>query len=505
MTVLVTGATGYVGGRLVPRLLQRGLDVRCMVRSPERLDWARWEDARHEGGATLQLVRGDALDPQSLGPALQGCRVAYYLIHSMAGGEQGFAERDREAARNFGQAAAAAGIEQIVYVGGLGDGDGELSRHLASRHQTGEILRASGVPITELRAAVVVGAGSVSFEMIRYLVDRLPVLVAPRWTTPRCQPIAIGDLLSYLLAVLDEPRARGRVLEIGGVDVLTYGEMMLGYARVRGLRRAIINVPVLTPRLSSLWVDLVTPIPAAFARPLIDGLRTEVVVRDDEARRMFPQIEPLGYERSVSIALERRGSGAAETVWSGSSSSAFDRAPASVEMHTLEGLIVERRERHVDAQPEQVFSIIEGLGGQRGWLYADWIWSVRGLLDRLMGGVGMRRSRRDPDRLRAGDACDFWRVDRVDRGPEHWELLLAAEMKVPGRAWLQLRAEPRPGGTWLTTNAIFEPRGLAGLLYWYVLYPVHRIIFSGLVRRIAEHAEGQRRDESGTAAASSGG
>ena len=483
--VLLTGATGYVGGRLAPRLLRRGDRVRCLVRDPSGLDLSRWEADARAGGGSIEAVRADVLDPDSLGPALQGCRAAYYLIHSMAAGERGFEERDLVAARAFGRAAAAAGLERIVYLGGLGTPGEGLSKHLSSRQATGRALAEAGVPVTELRAAIVVGSGSVSFEMIRYLVERVPVLVSPRWTATRCQPIAIRDLLAYLLGALDRAEARGRVIEVGGADVLTYGEMMRTYARVRGLRRALVSVPVLTPRLSSLWVDLVTPIPSSIARPLIEGLRNEVVVRDDSARELFPEVEPMGYEAAVRLALQNTGAHRVETAWSDSRSSARDRAPAPVQVAQAEGLILERRELDVDVPADRAWDVIEGLGGETGWLYADFLWDLRGLLDRLVGGVGMRRGRRDPERLRVGDALDFWRVEQLQRGKR---LLLGAEMKVPGRAWLEFVVEPTEGGSRLRMTAVFEPRGLAGLAYWWSLYPLHKRIFSGLLRRIAERA-----------------
>jgi len=530
--VLVTGATGYVGGRLVPRLLERGFSVRLLVRDPARLDSSRWPG--------VEVVRGDVLDPATLAPALAGCSVAFYLIHAMAAGEEGFAERDRRAAENFGAAAAAAGVSRLIYLGGLGDSSTELSPHLASRQQTGAALAVAGVPVLELRAAVVVGSGSISFEMIRYLVERVPVLIAPRWAATNCQPIAIRDVLQYLVAAAELPDAAvgaGRIVEIGGRDVLTYGQMMLVCARVRGLRRWLIHVPVLTPRLSSLWVDLVTPIPAALARPLIEGLRTEVVVRNHDARTLFPSIEPMGYEEAVRLALERQDAGALETVWSGSRSSAFDSSPAPVDTAQREGLIVERRELRVAASAESVYAVFAGLGGDRGWLCADFLWDLRGFIDRLVGGPGMRRGRRDPDDLRPGDACDFWRVLSVERGRH---VRLGAEMKLPGRAWLELSVEPlaaaeksgpvdasgasgasgatdatgatgatsgsggsgsdgagRPHATaapasLLHTTAIFEPRGLFGLLYWYGLLPFHKLIFAGMVAAIARRAEAHR-------------
>jgi uncharacterized protein YbjT (DUF2867 family) len=509
--VLVTGATGYVGGRLVPRLLERGHAVRVLVRDPSRLSADRWPG--------VEVVRGDVLDPATLEPALAGCDLTFYLVHAMAGGEHGFAERDRRAAEQFAAAAARAGVSRLIYLGGLGDPGAGLSPHLVSRQQTGAALASAGVPVVELRAAVIVGSGSISFEMIRYLVERVPVLIAPRWTATRCQPIAIRDVLAYLLAAAalpDDDVGAGRIVDIGGRDVLTYGQMMLACARVRGLRRWLVNVPVLTPRLSSLWVDLVTPIPAALARPLIEGLRSEVVVRGDLARTLFPGVVPLGYEEAVRLAFDRDRAGALETVWSGSSSSSRDRAPQLVDSSQREGLIVERRELRVAAAAEDVYAVFAGLGGRRGWLYGDALWAFRGLLDRLVGGPGMRRGRRDPDELRAGDACDFWRVLSAQPGRH---VRLGAEMKLPGRAWLELSVEPAPraadtraratseAGTpcsLLRTAAIFEPRGLPGLAYWYALLPAHKLLFAGLVREIARRAEARAAARGGAVSSARG-
>lgn len=473
MRLLVTGATGYVGGRLVPLLLAEGHQVRVLARDPARLAGRPWE-----GG--VELVRGDALDPTSLRPALQGVEAAYYLIHSMDE-RPGFHERDLAAARSFGAAARAAGVGRIVYLGGLGDdGAADLSDHLRSRHQTGAALAEAGVPVTEFRAAVVVGSGSLSFEIVRHLVERLPVMIAPRWVYRRIQPIAVSDVLAYLAAALAVPASAGRVVEIGGADVLTYRDMMLGYARRRGLRRVLVPVPLLSPRLSSHWVHWMTPVPAGIARPLIEGLRSEVVVRGDLARRLFPEIRPLSYAEALERALEVEP----ETRWADALASSQGGA-APVLLTSEEGFIRERRQLDVAAPPEAVFRVFSGLGGRRGWLYADWAWELRGLADRLVGGVGLRRGRRDPDALRQGDALDFWRVERV-AAPSL--LRLRAEMRVPGRAWLQFEARPAGEGTRLVQTAFFEPRGLAGLAYWYLLYPVHALIFSGMVRRLAARA-----------------
>jgi uncharacterized protein YbjT (DUF2867 family) len=479
-TVLVTGATGYIGGRLAPRLLELGYAVRCLVRDPARLSGRPW-------ATQVEIAVGDALDRESLLAALRGVDAAYYLIHSMGSGA-GFHERDVLAARLFGEAARAAGVQRIIYLGGLARETATLSEHLRSRQQTGEALRASGVPVTEFRAGVIVGSGSLSFEMIRYLTERVPVMICPKWVYTPTQPVGIREVLEYLTAALENPASAGRVIEIGGADVITYGDMMMLYAEVRGLRRWMIPVPVLSPRLSSLWVNFVTPIPAVIARPLIEGLRNESIVRDNAARELFPQIEPPGYKVSVERALARLEASSVETAWTDAlSATAGTRGARPVVLTTHEGMIIERRQRAVAATPQAVFRTFTGLGGARGWLYMNWAWRVRGLIDRLIGGVGLRRGRRHPDDLRVGDALDFWRVEALEPGRL---LRLRAEMKVPGNAWLQFSVAPGPNGTAvLTQTAFFAPKGLMGWLYWYALYPIHGLIFSGLIARLAALAE----------------
>ncbi len=476
MRVLVTGATGYVGGLLVPRLLQAGHEVHVLARDPARVAGRSWAASAH-------VLRGDVLDRASLAPALAGIDAAFYLVHSMSG-RAGFHERDLAAAGNFAGAAGTAGVKRIIYLGGLGDAATGLSHHLASRHATGARLRAGGVPVLELRAAIIVGAGSLSFEMIRNLVERLPVMIAPRWVYQRVQPIGIGDVLAYLTAALDGPPL-DRVVEIGGPDVLTYRAMMLGYAKLRGLRRWLVPVPVLTPALSSHWVHWTTPVPKALARPLIEGLRSEVVVRDPAARVLFPTVKPVGYQEAVAAALAELDRGELQASWTDAlAASQGDTVPCL--LSSERGMIVERRQVAAGAPAAAVFRAFTGLGGRRGWLYADWAWRVRGILDRLVGGVGLRRGRRDPDAVRAGDALDFWRVEEVD--PPRM-LRLRAEMKVPGRAWLQFETQPRPdGGVQLLQTATFAPHGLWGLAYWYLLYPIHGLIFSNLIRRVAARA-----------------
>ena len=475
--ILITGATGYIGGRLVPRLLEAGFRVRCLVRDGSRLQGRAWRDQ-------VELVEGDVLRPDSLTAAMEGAVAAYYLVHSLGAGAD-FSTRDTQAARNFGAAAKAAGVGRIIYLGGLGDPATALSAHLRSRHQTGDTLRESGVSVTEFRAGVIVGSGSLSFEMIRYLTERVPVMICPRWVYTRIQPIAIRNVLDYLAEALQVPASSGQTIEIGGADIITYGKMLTFYAEVRGLRRWLVPVPVLTPKLSSYWVHFVTPIPAAIARPLIAGLRNEVVVRDDLARRLFPAIQPLDYRTSVKLALDKLDAHAVETAWCDAlSTSQRDLPPVTL---STQGMIIEQRQLPVDAPVDAIFRTFTGLGGERGWLYMNWAWRIRGALDRLCGGVGLRRGRRDADDIRVGEALDFWRVEAIEPGRL---LRLRAEMKVPGKAWLQFEVNVPVGGAHpvLTQTAFFAPKGLSGLAYWYLLYPLHGMIFSGMIRRLAARA-----------------
>lgn len=476
--ILVTGATGYIGGRLVPRLLDKGFVVRCLARNPARLQGRPWSDR-------VETVKGDVTDAGSLEGAFDDVEAAYYMIHSM-GDTAEFHDRDLTAARQFSEAAAAAGVERIIYLGGLGDAADALSEHLQSRQETGAALRSGGVPVTEFRAAIVVGSGSVSFEMIRNLTERLPVMICPSWVYSRVQPIAVRNVLAYLVAALDTPESAGKVIEIGGADVMTYGEMMTAYAEVRGLKRLLIPVPVLTPRLSSYWVHWTTPIPAEIAKPLIEGLKNEVIVRDTVAEDLFPDIERFDYRTAVSLALARLDDGDPESWWSDAvATSLGDVAP--VEMTTKDGMVMERRSANVNASADCVYETFCGIGGRRGWLYGNWLWAIRGFMDRLVGGVGLRRGRRDPHHLRVGDALDFWRVEDVKPGRS---IRLRAEMKVPGNAWLEFDVEAQSDQTSrLNQVAYFAPKGLFGLLYWYALYPIHRFIFSGMIAKLAGLAE----------------
>lgn len=474
MKILVTGATGYVGGRLVPRLLAIGHEIVCLARDPSHISGRGWE--------RVDVRRGDALDAGSLLPVMEGMDVAYYLIHSMTRGEGRFEERDRVAAEHFGMAASAAGVRRIIYLGGLGNADEVLSPHLASRHEVGQILRSSGVPVTEFRAAVIVGAGSISFEIIRYLTEGLPVMFTPRWMETRCQPIAIANVLDYLTLALQKPKSVGRTLEIGGPDVLSYREMMMGYASARKLRRILVPLPVLTPRLSSLFLHMITPIPTTISRALIEGMRNEVVVHDHAAEELF-EVALIPYREAVRRALERIQAGAVETYWSG----ARVGLHAGVTLKVTEGMILDERCVESAASAAALFATFSGIGGERGWFYGEWGWKLRGAMDRLVGGVGLRRGRRNPDELRPGDALDFWRVEAVDPGRL---IRLRAEMKVPGRAWLQFEASNIPGGgALLVQTAFFEPHGFLGLAYWYLLYPIHELFFAGMSRAITRRAE----------------
>lgn len=464
--VLLTGATGYVGGRLLRALEERAVPVRCLARRPA-----------HVQRTTAEVVGGDVLDPASLAQAMTGVRTAYYLVHSM-GSAGDFERQDRQAAENFGQAARAAGVERIIYLGGLGEDRAGLSPHLRSRHEVGERLRASGVPVTELRASIIIGAGSLSFEMIRALVERLPVMITPRWVNVPAQPIAIEDVVAYLVAA---PAAAPGIYEIGGPDVVSYGDLMREYARQRGLRRVMIPVPVLTPYLSSLWLGLVTPVFARIGRKLIDSIRHPTVVRDEAARRVFA-IEPVGVREAIARALRNEDT---RTHWSDAAG-----APRSWGGVRFGNRLVDCRSAEVPVLPAEAFAPIQRIGGTTGWYYANGLWRLRGWLDLLVGGVGMRRGRRDPERLRVGDVVDCWRVEAIESSRR---LRLVAEMKLPGRAWLEFLVEPVGAGARITQTAVFDPVGLSGLLYWYAVWPLHELVFRGMLRGIVTACSPARR------------
>ena len=480
---LLTGATGYVGGRLLDALVEQGIRVRCLARHTARLS-ARFE------GKDVQVVRGDVLDPASLAPALAGVDTAYYLIHSLGGGS-GYRETDRRGAAIFGAAARDAGVRRIIYLGGLGGGE-NLSEHLESRQEVGRVLRNCGVPVIELRASIILGSGSLSFEMIRALVEKLPVMITPRWVGTLTQPIGIEDVIRYLVEALRLEENGSAIFEIGGADQVSYGDLMREYARQRGLRRWMIRVPVLSPRLSSLWLGLVTPVYARVGRELIDGLRNETTIRDDRALRVFT-VQPMGMRAAITRALSNEDRDFAATRWSDAFSSSSRVASGNTNgSRRLGSRLVDSRAGAIPVSPRMAFGAVARIGGETGWYYADGLWRLRGLLDLLVGGPGLRRGRRDPVAAVPGDALDFWRVEAFE--PDHL-LRLRAEMRLPGRAWLQFEVNPAPGGSEIRQTAIFDPMGLPGLLYWYGIYPLHRMVFRGMLRGILRAAEARSRTD----------
>jgi uncharacterized protein YbjT (DUF2867 family) len=480
--VLVVGSTGYIGGRLVPRLLQAGYRVRALARSPKKLQGRQWAEDPH-----LQIVQGDVLDRASLTAAAAGCGVAYYLVHSMDSEVADFALTDRAAAENMAHAADAAGLERLIYLGGLGEEADELSDHLSSRAEVGGILRAGRVPVTVLRAAMIIGSGSASFEILRYLVERLPVMITPRWVNTPCQPIGVRNVLNYLVGCLRVPETVGQTFDIGQEEIVTYRRLMEIYAEEAGLRkRLILPVRVLTPRLSSLWIHLVMPVPVAIARPLVEGLRNRVVCRDQRIRELIPQ-ELLDCRQAIRRALDRERQQQVESSWT--DAGLIPPAEWSIpgDPAWAGGTVFEDARRVVLAgRPEQVWPAVVRIGGSTGWYAADRLWQLRGFLDRLVGGVGLTRGRRSAEDLRPGDALDFWRVVAVDRPRV---LLLVAEMKLPGKAVLELRLEETEEGmTELRQTARFLPFGLAGILYWYGISPFHKVVFDGMLKGIAAAA-----------------
>ena len=469
--ILLTGASGYVGGRLLRSLEKQGYRVRCLARQPEVL--------RQKAASSTEIVSGDVFDPASLNSALRGVDVAYYLVHSM-GSSGSFEEADREAASNFGQAAKTAGIKRIIYLGGLGSDEEDLSPHLRSRQEVGRILRESGVPVLEFRASIVIGSGSLSFEMIRSLVERLPVMITPKWVNVPAQPIAIDDLLDYLLAALQLPVARYRVYEIGGADRMSYADIMRVYARHRDMRFWMLPVPVLTPFLSSLWLGLVTPLYARIGRKLIESIVHPTLVRDQVALTTF-DIKPIGVDEAVRRALAREERQFAATRWSDALSSSGDlRSWGGVQFGSR---LVDSRTATVATSPAVAFQSIQRIGGETGWYSWNWLWRFRGFLDLLAGGVGMRRGRPSPTALHVGDTIDFWRVEALEPNSR---LRLVAEMNLPGRAWLEFEVTGDASSAKIRQTAIFDPVGVPGRAYWYALYPLHELVFAGMLRGIAK-------------------
>ncbi len=477
-TILVTGATGYIGGRLIPALLQEGASLRALARHPEDLQAENWFEQ-------VETVQGNVLKPESLEPVFEGIETVYYLIHSMESSKD-FEEKDRQAAENVALAAKTAGVKQIIYMSGLGDSATDLSDHLKSRQETAKHLASTGIPVIELRAAIIVGSGSTSFEMIRYLTERLPVLPMPDWASTKVQPIAIDDVISYLLAVRHEQHKGHKIIEIGGSDVLSYKALMLEYAKARDLKRLSFPLPIFPLSLASYFVNLLTPIPSSVAKPLLEGLKSETIVKHPEAARAF-DIAPMTYKEALQKALDRSEEGAVATLWSRSFYEVDPDTLRPDEVQDKEGLFIDTQEKPIQANPELVYKAILGLGGDKGWLAYNWLWRLRGQMDRLIGGVGMRRGRRDPEKLRVGDVLDFWRVESLK---ENEHLQLHAEMKLPGQGWLRFDIEDvGDGSSILNQTAYYEPKGLLGYLYWWAAYPFHFLIFPGMIREIAKRAE----------------
>lgn len=479
---LVTGATGYIGGRLVPRLLDAGFSVRVLVRNAEKLKDVPWRDR-------VDIHEGDLLDEGAVLRACQNIDVLYYLVHAM--GQTGdFESKELQGAHNVADSAHASGVSRIVYLGGLHPAQGELSKHLRSRAEVGEILLNSGVPTAALQAGVIIGSGSTSFEMIRHLTDVLPVMTAPKWVGNLIQPIAVRDVMYYLIQAADLPASVNRTIDIGGPEVLKYSEMMNGYAVEAGMKeRAILKLPVLTPYLASQWVNLVTPIPRALAVPIIASLQHDCIMNEHDVDSLIPPPAEglLTYRRSVHLALGKMQEGDIETSWQNASVEGAPSDPLPSDPDWAgHRVYLDIKERECAAPAEDLWAIIEAIGGDNGWYSLPIAWAARGFADKLVGGVGLRRGRSNPEKLRVGEAVDWWRVERIDHGSF---LRLRAEMKVPGLAWLELTATPLPDGTsHYTQRAIFFPRGLGGRLYWLSILPAHGIIFNGMATRIVAAA-----------------
>lgn len=466
--ILITGATGYIAGRLIPRLLDAGYRVRALARDPRRLAGRKWS-------SRIEMVSGDVMSPGTLVPALEGVHTAYYLIHNMSSG-RGYTARELDGAYNFATAAAEAGVQHIIYLGGLADPDQDIAPHMRSRIETGEVLREGQVPVTEFRAGVIVGPGSISFEMIRFMTEQFPVLPGPHWLKNRSQPIAVQNVLDYLLAALDTSNGHDKIFEIGGPEVKVYSDLMLTYARLRGLRRRLFTVPRIPVWFMAWWVDKLTPIPLPIAHALIGGLQNDSLVRDDSAQRTFSSVKLISYEEATTYSLAQLRPDLLERVWEGG-----DLLETRLKH---EGFFIDHRRMVVAASPESIYRVFSNLGGQGGWLYADWLWKLRGLFDSLIGGSGLRGRRAA---LQEGAALDYYRVELLE--PNHL-LRLYSELRAPGDGWMEWRVESKDEQhAFLTQTAFFAPHGLPGFIYWHLLNPLHRIVFGGLIRTIAKRGE----------------
>ncbi|MCC3266179.1 SDR family oxidoreductase [Arthrobacter gengyunqii] len=479
--VLVTGATGYIGGRLVPLLLEDGHKVRVLVRSPEKLHDVPWHD-------DVEIVQGDLTDKDSVGEAMRGMDTLYFLVHSMASGK-GFADQEQQIAHLVADAAAESGVQRIVYLGGLHP-EGELSPHMRSRTEVGRILLEGKVPAVVYQAGVVIGSGSASFEMIRHLTETLPVMPAPSWVRRKIEPIAIRDVLHYLVRAVDLPAGTNRTFDIGSREVLTYAEIMNGYAEEAGLpQRRVYALPLPAPRLAGLWVALVTPIPRSMSLPLVESLQHDAVSKEHDIDQYVPEPDSgrTGYQEAVKRALGKEMRGEVETTWAGASPSADDASSPLPSDPNWAGqtVYVDSRQRRSSVAPEHVWKVIEGIGGKNGWYSLPMAWAIRGVLDKTVGGAGLTRGRRNPTTLFTGDVVDWWRVELLERGSL---LRLRAEMRVPGKAWLELRVDPDGDGSLYRQRAIYFPKGLGGKLYWWLIAPFHTLIFPSMAKNIIKNA-----------------
>ena len=473
--ILVTGATGYIGGRIVPVLLENGFSIRVLARNPKRLQNKPWYD-------DVEVFDGDVLNKSSMVGLFEDVDTALYLIHSMASYDD-FDSTDIKAAKNFSSIAKNEGLKRIIYLGGLADKNSNLSKHLSSRIETGDELRNSGINIIEFRASVIVGSGSLSFEMIRHLSERLPVMICPKWVYTKTQPIAIRNVLDYILKTIQLKLNKNYIFEIGGKDVLSYGDMIKEYSSERKLNRFLVPIPFLTPNLSSYWVHWTTPLSANITRPLVEGLKNESIIKKHIKEDFFKNIKLLNYKEAVSEALKCLETENVATSWSDSISSSKGRDGQELELQSKEGMIVESRKILINATAEKIYMFLCSIGGDKGWLYANFLWVIRGYIDLLLGGVGLRRGKRNQTKINQGDALDFWRVERIESNKL---IRLKAEMKLPGVAWLEYKIDDNSN---LIQTAYFAPKGLLGLTYWYSLYPIHKIIFRGLLNSIKLNVE----------------